>query len=154
MQPSQTFILPYERAAQLRMILEAKQKSFSDYISDLIHTEIAAGHLSPEVPEVHIKAESVINDNKTIKGLLIGFADLQPAFLPKETALKLSAALKAAADQTTRFVETQEDGLFRVARQSKGVRVTLPLNNQTRKYNASLTKDIATQIDSVLNKEQ
>ncbi|MDH7785179.1 hypothetical protein QBD01_001179 [Ochrobactrum sp. 19YEA23] len=148
MQPQQMFGLPYERAIQFRDVLEARNQTFADFVTEVIRSAVAITQISPDVPEFHIRPEIP----GEARGFVIGFADLPKTFMPREIAAGLADTLRQAANLKERFRETQGDTYYRVARQSKGVRVTIPANSMTRKYNADLAEDIAAQIDRALDR--
>jgi len=147
MQPQQMFGLPYERAIQFRDVLEARNQTFAEFATGVIRAAANTGEISPDVPEFYISPE-ISGDTK---GFILGFADLARTFVPREVAQELAATLRKAADFNERFRETQSGVYWRVARQSKGIRVTLPANSMTRKYSADLAQDIAAQIDRALD---
>lgn len=151
MQPQQMFGLPYERGKQFRDFLDARDQSFAEFVTGVIRAAAAADEDSTilDVPEFHIKPEIAGEAH----GFVIGFADLPKTFMPREIVAELADILRQAANLKERFRETQGDTYFRVARQSKGVRVTIPANSMTRKYSADLAQDIAAQIDRALDAE-
>jgi len=150
MQPQQMFGLPYERAIQFREVLEARNQTFTEFITEAVRAAVAAGQITPDVPGFYINPET----SDETHGFVIGFADLSKTFIPRQIVQELANTLRKAANMEKRFHETQNDIYFRVARQSKGVRLTVPANSMTRKYNVDLVEDIAAQIDRALEPKE
>ncbi len=135
--------LPYERGEQMKAILAAKETTVVAYLSDLIRREIAAGTIPDGIPDFEIKASG--------DGFLLGFSDGLKERMSRENTKKLADTIYEAATADKKFSETQIDRHFVVARAAGSVKVTIPANGITRRFNSDIAEDLARQIDRALD---
>jgi len=137
--------MPYERGVQLKKILKAKDTTIVAYLSDLIRSEIKAGVISDGVPDFEIRSSG--------DSFLIGFADEPRERMSRERTKQLADTIYLAATADKKFSETRIDRHFVVARAAGSVKVTIPANGLTRRFNSDLAEDLARQIDRALDAE-